>query len=159
PDDGRGHRGAGDRFVDRDAQRRRRGPQPLAAGAGGDGLHRRRADRDVDPAVDLAQRERLGRKPASTGAAPPRAVERNGGYSAGRYSSRSPGWHPSTRQIASRVPKRTPLMWPCLSSDRLVSLMPIASASSFDFIPHRASITSRLTTISIRRCPVRRPPP
>src|SRR6185503_20209484 len=64
-----------------------------------------------------------------------------------RYSRMSPGWQSSASQILSRVSKRTPLTLPDFSSETFCSVMPIRSASSFERILRRASITSRLTTI------------
>ena len=44
--------------------------------------------------------------------------------------NRSPGWHPSCRQIASRVENRIAFALPVLRIDRLARVMPTRSASS-----------------------------
>src|SRR5262249_8597953 len=61
----------------------------------------------------------------------------------------SPGWQSSAAQMRSSVSKRTPLTLPDLSSDTFCSVMPMRSASSFERILRRASMTSRLTTIAM----------
>src|SRR5262245_44654344 len=61
----------------------------------------------------------------------------------------SPGWHCSTAQIRSSVSKRTPFTLPDFSSETFCSVMPMRSASSFERIFRRASMTSRLTMIGI----------
>lgn len=71
--------------------------------------------------------------------------------SPGSYSSRSPGWQASSRQIASKVENRIPCTLPDLSSERLASVMPMARARSFERRFRLANITSRRTTIGIRR--------
>src|SRR5829696_4932495 len=66
-----------------------------------------------------------------------------------RYSRMSPGWHSSTSQISPSVSKRTPLTLPDFSSETFCSVIPMRSASSFERILRRASMTSRLTMIGI----------
>src|SRR5262249_24589624 len=68
----------------------------------------------------------------------------------GRYSRISPGWQSSAAQIRSSVSKRTPLTLPDFNSDTFCSLMPICSASSFERVLRRASMTSRLTMMGMR---------
>src|SRR5690242_7485008 len=85
-------------------------------------------------------------------------------YPSGLNSRRSPGWHASAAQIFSSVANRTPFTCPDLSSERLASVMPTISASSFERILRRASITSRLTMMAITRSfrsrqPCASPPP
>ena len=59
----------------------------------------------------------------------------------------SPGWHPSSRQIASRVVKRTALAFPVFRMERLASVSPTRSASSLSDIFRLAISTSRFTMI------------
>jgi hypothetical protein len=66
-------------------------------------------------------------------------------------SSKSAGLHSSASQIFASVSNRTPFTLPLRSSERFASVMPTRSAKSFDFILRRASITSRVTTIRIKR--------
>ena len=63
------------------------------------------------------------------------------------YSRMSPGWHSSSRQIASSVEKRTALALPVLRIDRFACVSPTRSASSESDILRRAIITSKLTII------------
>src|SRR5262249_29651762 len=65
------------------------------------------------------------------------------------YSRISPGCQASTAQMRSSVSKRTPLTLPDLSRETFCSVMPMRSASSFERILRRASMTSRLTTMGI----------
>src|SRR4051812_14306983 len=61
----------------------------------------------------------------------------------------SPGWQSSASQISASVSKRTPLTLPDFSSETFCSVIPMRSASSFERIFRRASMTSRLTVIGI----------
>lgn len=62
----------------------------------------------------------------------------------GMNSIISPGWHPSTSHIVSRVENRIALAFPVFSIERLAVVMPTLSASSLLRIFRFASITSRL---------------
>src|SRR5262249_60171037 len=64
-------------------------------------------------------------------------------------ASRSPGWQPSSRQIASRVEKRIAFALPVLRIDRLARVMPTRSASSVNVMRRAWSSASRFTTIAM----------
>ena len=66
------------------------------------------------------------------------------------YSRRSPGWHSSTRHIASRVENRTALARPFFSTETLAGVRPISSAKSPTLSFRFASCTSILTTMGIK---------
>ena len=70
--------------------------------------------------------------------------------SSSTHSSRSPGWHSSTRHIASRVLNRTALARPFLSTATLAGVRPTSSANSPTPSLRRASSTSMRTTMGIR---------
>ena len=63
------------------------------------------------------------------------------------YSRISPGWQPNTRQMASRVVKRTALAFPVFRMERFASVKPTRSASSLSDILRLAISTSRFTMI------------
>ena len=73
------------------------------------------------------------------------------GSSSCTNSNRSPGWHCSSRQMASMVLMRTALALPVFRMDRLAGVMPTRFASSREVIFRFASIISRFTIIAIRR--------
>ncbi len=62
----------------------------------------------------------------------------------------SPGWQPSSRQMASRVVKRTALALPVFRIERLANVKPTFSANSLSDILRLASSTSKFTMI----CPI-----
>ena len=78
-----------------------------------------------------------------------RALLGNFYSSSARYSSISPGWQSSARQIASSVVKRTARARPVLRTDRLTIEISTRSESSESDILRRASITSKFTIIAI----------
>jgi hypothetical protein len=69
--------------------------------------------------------------------------------SSGTYSSRSPGWQSSSRQMASSVEKRIARALFVFRIDRLASVMSTASASSVRLIPRLTSSRSRFTRIAM----------
>ena len=70
-------------------------------------------------------------------------------YSSFLNSNISPGWQFSSRQMASRVEKRTALAFPVFKMERLAGVRSIRSASSPSEIFRFAIITSRFTMIGI----------
>lgn len=69
--------------------------------------------------------------------------------SSGRYSMMSPGWHSSTRQIASNVEMRIAFAFPVLRIDMFACVMLTFSESSLSDIFRFAIITSMLIMIAI----------
>src|ERR1700678_2502325 len=67
------------------------------------------------------------------------------------YASRSPGSHSSTSHSRSRVLNRIAFAFPVFSTDRFCAVIPTSSASIFNRIFRRASITSTFTTSGIAR--------
>ena len=67
----------------------------------------------------------------------------------GLYSSTSPGWQSNSRQIASKVERRTALAFPFLRIERLAGVMSTRSASSPSDILRLAIMTSTLMIIAI----------
>lgn len=67
------------------------------------------------------------------------------------YVSKSPGPHSSTSHSLSRVLNRMAFAFPVFSMDKFCAVIPTSSASVFDRIFRRASITSTLTTIGMAR--------
>ncbi len=70
-------------------------------------------------------------------------------YSPSLNSNISPGWQFSSRQMASRVEKRTALAFPVFKMERLAGVRSIRSASSLSEIFRFAIMTSRFTMIGI----------
>lgn len=66
-----------------------------------------------------------------------------------RYSNISPGWQSNSRQIASRVLKRTPFALPVFSIERFTLVTPTRCASSLSEIFLLDIMTSRLMMIAI----------
>src|ERR1700722_15096769 len=67
----------------------------------------------------------------------------------GSNTTRSPGWHSSSRHRASRVEKRTARALPVFRIDRLAMVTPTRSASSVSDMRRSSSIRSRRTRIGM----------
>jgi hypothetical protein len=65
------------------------------------------------------------------------------------YSRRSPGWHWSALQIASKVDSRTAFALPFFKMEMLAIVMPTLSASSVTLIFRFANMTSMLMIIAM----------